>query len=124
MKLRLDRRYNRSDNLQQALDLQLAATAKRADFNSIVLADELGLLVACAGDAGFCERLAAISPKLTKPGHVWHGSIKTKKSSVRVNVAPISWGDDTLYVAATKGEKARIPLEMFKAGRGVIRILG
>jgi len=47
-----ERRRNRSSDLAIALGLQLHHSAARAKFKSLVLSEELGLLVAATGEKG------------------------------------------------------------------------
>ena len=119
----LNRRVNRSNDAQIALSFQLAATAERAQFGAIVLADDLGLVVAAAGKKSMCEQMAAVSPMLASADKAWHGSVKTSKGKVRLSVAPIRIGSMQLYLCASEGEESAVTRELFAGGRGVTRIL-
>lgn len=119
-----ERRCKRSDDLQKALDYQLEASMQRAGFKALVLADELGLFVAGAGDARCFEKLAAVSPRITGPGRSWRGSLVTRKQRHKLSVAPLTLKQgQTLYLAATQGQNEAISRELFASGRGVLRIL-
>ena len=118
-----NRRAERSDNMYDALTLQLKATAKRAGFSSIVLADETGLVVASAGNKSVSEYLAAMSPGLAAGSKTWNGKLLTNKGKVPLSIAPIRFGDTFLYLSATEGMKRAISRELFLGGRGVVRIL-
>ncbi len=121
--LQLNRRVNRSEDAQIALSFQLAATAARAKFGSIVLADDLGLVVAAAGPKNMCEHMAAMSPILAATDKAWHGTVKTSKGLVRLSVAPVRVGSTQLYLCASEGEETAITRELFASGKGVTRIL-
>ena len=121
--MQTNRRVNRSDDTQIALSYQLAATAARAKFGDIVLADDLGLIIAAAGRKNMCERLAAVSPMLASTEKTWHGSVKTSKGNVRISIAPVRVNDMQLYLCASEGEEATITRELFTGGCGISRIL-
>ena len=121
--MQTNRRVNRSDDTQIALSYQLAATAARAKFGDIVLADDLGLVIAAAGRKNMCERLAAVSPMLASSEKTWHGSVKTSKGNIRISIAPVRVGSMQLYLCASEGEKSAITRELFTSGCGISRIL-
>ncbi len=121
--IQTNRRLNRSEDIQVALSFQLAATAERAKFESIVLADDLGLVVAAAGRKSMCEQMAAVSPMLASNKRSWHGSVKTNKGQVRLSIAPVSVGKMKLYLCACNGDEAGITRELFNGGQGISRIL-
>ncbi|MCP4604244.1 MAG: hypothetical protein GY847_27600 [Proteobacteria bacterium] len=118
-----DRRIKRSDRIHEALEMQLKASAERARFSSIVLADDAGFVVACAGNQTISEHLAAMSPKLASGLKTWHGKVLTNRGRVRLSVAPMRFDDSFLYLSATEGVGSEIPRELFTSGRGVVRIL-
>ncbi|MDJ0765005.1 MAG: hypothetical protein QNJ97_18630 [Myxococcota bacterium] len=118
-----NRRMERSDRISDALAFQLKASAKRAGFSSLVLADDAGLVVASAGNRALSEYLAAISPKLAAGLKTWHGRVYTNRGRVRLSVAPIRFDNSLLYLSATEGSGTAIPRELFCSGRGVVRIL-
>jgi len=119
-----DRRRNRSENVQDALAYQLAASARRAKFSAMVLADEYGLIIANTGSKAVCEQMAAVSPLLARNMKPWHGKVKTNKGKVRLSVAPIRVDNMRLYLTASEGREARISGELFTSGKGVSRIFG
>lgn len=119
-----DRRRNRSENVLDALSCQLAASAKRARFSAMVLADDYGLIIANTGNKGVCEQLAAVSPLLARNMKPWHGNVETSKGKVRLSVAPIRVDDMRLYLTASEGKESRITGELFTSGKGVTRIFG
>ena len=119
-----NRRKNRSENILDALGYQLAASAKRAKFSAMVLADNNGLVIADTGDTGMCEEMAALSPVLARNRKPWHGPVNTEIGSVRLTVAPIRVQDMQFYLSASEGKEAHlISREMVTSGQGVNRIL-
>ena len=119
----IDRRQRRSDDIQTALSHQLSTSQERALFNSIVLADENGLVMAWSGNDGLCEQMAAISPLLARDMTPWHGDVETNIGKVRLSVAPLLVDGNQLFIAAAAGKKSDIAKELFRSGRGVSRIL-
>jgi hypothetical protein len=122
-KLQTNRRINRSCDVQTALSFQLSATAERAEFTSIVLADENGLVMASSGNPDVCEHMAALSPILSAKMRLWHGELETNRGKVQMSVAPLRVEGNLLYLAAAEGRKSYITKELFFGGRGVTRIL-
>ena len=118
-----DRRQNRSHNIHDALSNQLAASAERAKFSAMVLADDLGLVVATAGNKGVCEQMAALSPLLAPGMKSWHGAVETNKGRVRLSVAPVRIDNTLLYLSASEGKQSQITRELFTSGKGISRIL-
>lgn len=120
----VDRRKNRSNDVHVALSFQLAATAKRANFPAIVLADELGLMVAQIGCWRTCERMAAVAPLLTARNKTFHGTINTSRgTTMRISVAPVTVQGSLLYLCAQEGDEQEITRELFTGGLGISRIL-
>jgi hypothetical protein len=119
-----ERRVSRSDNLYEALELQLAATARRARFTSIILTDEQGLTVASCGNAGEAEDIAVLSPQLAPGGSLWQGKIRSGEGMNRlVTVAPFNSDAGRLFLCAVGGIGSCITSELLMGGRGVSRIL-
>ena len=118
-----DRRGQRSELIYEALQYQLGASARRAKFSSLVLADDAGLVVSAIGNKAISEHMAAISPGLTKHMRSWHGKIATNRGKVRLSVTPVRFEDNLLYLSATEGLANAIPRELFWSGLGVLRIL-
>lgn len=119
-----NRRVKRSDDVKEALELQLVASKERARFSSIVLSDDAGLVIALAGNRAVGEQIAAYSPLLVGNSKTWHGTMRTNRGPVRVSVAPVRYKGSHLYLSATEGTGSEIPKELFTSGRGVLRILG
>ncbi len=118
-----ERRHRRSTDPQTALFHQLSISAERALFNSIVLADGNGLVMAWSGNRGLCEQMAAFSPLLARNMKPWHGDVATNIGQVRLSVAPLSVDGNPLFIAAVAGKKSDIAKELFRSGQGISRIL-
>jgi hypothetical protein len=119
-----NRRKNRSDDIHLALNYQLAASAERARFGAMVLADHNGLVMAEAGNRDVCEEMAALSPVLAPNERPWHGDIDIQNGRVRLTVAPLYIDNLQLYLTASGGSQAHeIAREMATSGQGVVRIL-
>ncbi len=118
-----ERRTSRSDSIHGALLLQLKASARRAGFSSLVLADDQGLVIACAGNQTIGEYMAALSPGLTMNFKTWHGKVLTNRGRVRLSIAPIKFEESHIYIAATEGSSKEIHKELFASGLGAVRIL-
>ncbi len=118
-----NRRVTRSEDVQEALRLQLTASAGRAEFTSMVLADELGTVIASTGNSEVGEELAAISPILSPGMKTWRGDVHTNRGKVKLVIAPVTVENNVLYLSATHGRESLITQELFISGRGVTRIL-
>jgi hypothetical protein len=123
MSTQLERRINRSDDVQVALAFQLAASQERARFSSIALSDELGTVIAAAGDKQVCEHMAALSPIVVDDQDLWKGSVKTETGDVRAYVKPVVVSGCTLYLSAAEGKRLAVNRELSTSGEGVARIL-
>lgn len=121
-KPRPERRQERSDNVLAALELQLSSTVRQAGLRALVLADDLGLMVAGIGRSGTQERLAALAPQLVSGSPTFHGRVG--KARTMLSVATVTTIHGPLYLAAVGGAPKDIPKALFGSGRGVSRILG
>jgi len=119
-----EQRMNRSDIAQEAIELQLAAVAERAQFSSLVLADELGLIMARVGDSNFTEEMAAISPALSKKSRSWRGKVLTSSGRImQLTIAAVSSKYGSLFLCAAGGMSSSALHELYLGGCGVDRIL-
>ena len=120
----LNRRKHRSENSYVALGYQLASSAKRANFDVLVLADHQGFIVASSGDTATSEEVAALSPMLCADAKPWHGFIDTRMGKLRLTAEPLQVQDRVLYLTASEGQTAKlIAQEMQTANQGIHRIL-
>jgi hypothetical protein len=123
----LERRQSRSDDLQEALHLQLASVCRRAGSRVAVLAGEDGLAIAHAGDSDLCEELAAVLPLVAQrrgiPPEVLTGA-------GALHVHPLRYAGQRLYLATcSENDVVEVPSSaidgfLAAAGEGVARILG
>jgi len=115
MKLRLDRRSQRSADQHLALRYQLEHTRKSGGLEAIALADADGLLVASAGEDTLCAELSALAPLVGR-------------SSVAMGVGralatrPLCALGESLFLVAQGGNLARDAV-LSESARGVVRIL-
>lgn len=119
-----DRRQKRSADVQTAIAYQLAASAKRAHFSAMVLADDNGVVVADAGHKGACLQMAALAPALASNRRPWHGPVEIVEGEVRLTVAPLMLDETPFYLTAADGSQAHlITSEMAASREGIRRIL-
>lgn len=120
----VERREKRSENIYEALELQLAATARRAKFSSLVLIENQGIPVAGAGEVAEVEEISAFGPSLAPGKRFWHGNVRQKNGqNMRVTIAPFEceWGQ--LYLCAAGGLDVLVSAELLLGSQGVKRIL-
>lgn len=121
--MQYERRRNRSNDLAIALGLQLHYSVNRARFKSLVLSEELGLLVAAAGEPNELEELAAQAPILAGERRYWQGIIKTPSGRERVTVARVDTSFGTFYLSGVAGMASAILSELLQSGQGIARIV-
>ena len=118
-----ERRTNRSDNILEALGLQLAATARRGGFTSLMLAEGQGVPVAFAGEDSEIEEIAAVAPSLAPGARPWRGRLRRESGCVQVSVMPISTRDGPLFLCAIGGHGPEVTADLLQGGLGICRIL-
>lgn len=118
-----ERRVNRSCDLSEALQLQIAATVKKARFSSLALAEECGLLVAGCGDSSTVQELAALAPYLAGESRFWQGRAETNDGEHRLSVALVETPLGKLYLCGADGTIGAIWTELKNTSYGVTRIL-
>ncbi len=121
--MQYERRRNRSNDLAIALGLQLHYSVNRARFKSLVLSEELGLLVAAAGEPNELEELAALAPILAGERRYWQGVIETPSGRERVTVARVDTSFGTFYLSGVAGMASAILSELLQSGQGIARIV-
>ncbi len=117
-----ERRTTRSENRQQALQLQLQACMQRAPFRSMVIADESGLLLAGHGDS--CEDqdwLAAMSPTVHGLTDEQAATSSSERAELLVHAFEVH--GERLYVGALGPRAGHTLGELLVATRGARRIL-
>lgn len=115
MKLRLDRRSQRSDDQKLALRFQLEHTRVRAGLDAIALADADGLLVASAGEEVLCTELSALAPLVGRSSL----AMGVGKS---LRTRPLCALGEALFLVSQGGNLARDAV-LSESARGVVRIL-
>ena len=118
-----DRRRRRSQDLSEALELQIAATVQRGHFNSLALSEECGFLVAGVGDSAQVQELAALAPHLAGESRYWQGRAETIAGEDRLSVVLIETPLGRLYLCGAGGAVGSIWAELRNSGLGVTRIL-
>ena len=122
--MREERRVKRSYNLHEALELQLAASLERGNFNSIILAEDQGFAVAGAGKVIEDEEVAALAPSLVPGKTVWQGKIVIDNGLEKmVTITPLQTDVGNLYLCGVGGESSKIIAELLLSSKGVNRIL-
>lgn len=118
-----ERRTKRSDNLIEALGLQLAAVARRGGLTALVLAEGQGIPVASAGFCDDLEEVAALAPSLAPDARPWQGKLRNDGRTVLVTVLPVSTCDGPLFLCAAGGHGPEVTADLLQGGLGVCRIL-
>ena len=121
--MRLERRQRRSDELCEALGLQLEYSAARANFRSMALAEERGLLVVGSGDSAELEEIAALAPLLAGQSRYWQGRVETQAGQRLMSVATIDTPLGVFYLTALDGSLSAIWSELRRSSQGVARIV-
>ena len=124
MNLAEDRRRKRSNDPLVALHYQLSHTRTEGRLETIVVADDAGLVVAGAGPWAACEELAAYAPLLAQAA--WHEPARPSRSRVDemrddVGVQPVDVDGQTVLLCARGGKMQ--PAAMDRTARAVARIL-
>ncbi len=118
-----DRRVRRSQDLSEALELQIAATVQKARFNALALAEECGLLVAGCGNSAEIQELAALAPNLAGASRFWQGRATTASGEHRLSVVLVDTPLGKLYLCGAGGSIGSIWAELRQTGQGVTRIM-
>lgn len=118
-----DRRVKRSQDLSEALELQMAATVRKARFSSLALAEECGLLVAGCGDDEAIQELAALAPHLAGESRYWQGNAHITSGQDRLSVVLVDTPLGKLYLCGAGGKMGSIWAELRLSCQGVARIL-
>ena len=118
-----DRRVRRSQDLSEALELQITATVQKAHFNSLALAEECGFLVAGCGNREEIQELAALAPHLAGESRFWQGRATTASGEYRLSVALVDTPLGKLYLCGAGGSIGSIWTELRQSCQGVTRIM-
>ena len=122
--MRQERRNNRSYNVQEALELQLAETARRGSFSSVMLAENQGIPVAAAGNIAANEEICALAPSLVPGKRLWKGKIAIDNGPEKfVTIAPVKTEIGNLYLCGVGGDSSKVIAELLNTTHGINRIL-
>ena len=116
-----ERRRRRSADPLVALHYQLSHARTEASFDTIVVADRAGVVVAGAGSWAACEELAAYAP-LIEAGSFGE-SARIAELRDRVTMHTVDIGGDTVLLCAIASGPARAPEVLGRAAAGISRIL-
>lgn len=122
--MNLDRRLNRSEIVFEALNLQLQASLKRANFRSIILTEEKGFTVAGVGNVNDDEIVSGIAPRLTAGSPRWQGVIALDDNpQQKVTIATVNTEMGLLYLCGVGGDSLISAAELQYSCQGISRIL-
>ncbi|HEY4016973.1 MAG TPA: hypothetical protein VGM06_26755 [Polyangiaceae bacterium] len=128
---RQERRRLRSDDPLVALHHQLASVRVDGDIDTVVVADDAGLVVAGVGAWAACEELAAYAPLLAEPrtagasrgaGAEEPGDSRIAELRGEVDVRSLDVGGQRVLLCVRGGARRDQAAE--RAAGGVARILG
>jgi hypothetical protein len=120
MVINSERRGIRSEDTRTALSCQLAYSAVQSGMEGLVLADELGLLLASSPSTSRPEEIAAYSPMTLDPDAVLGGALGERGD---VSVQAFDHDGMRLYLVGLGGMASRRAMALARSMRGVIRIL-
>ncbi|MBN2528821.1 MAG: hypothetical protein JXR76_20695 [Deltaproteobacteria bacterium] len=122
--MRTERRVKRSHNIHEALELQLAASVERANFQSVILTEDQGFAVAGAGKVLEDQEIAALAPSLVPGKKVWQGKVAIDNGPEKmVTILSLSTDVGNLYLCGFGGESSKVHSELMHSIQGVNRIL-
>jgi hypothetical protein len=119
----VERRSSRSETVPEALAHQLEASATRAGFSTLVLAEQDGFVVARAGSGADPVALAALAPEIASGCELWHGRLPLEGEEQLVTIASVCSPNGRLVLSAVGGRRKAIVTELRQSGEGVCRIL-
>jgi hypothetical protein len=123
MPQRTERRTQRSQNVTEALRLQLRRSADLAGIRTLAVADRDGLVLASSRPDDVCDEVAAVARFLGRSG-TYEGPLPSPVGSFQASVHRFGRGATSLYLCAVGGRAAVRGVEIHRAIRGVERILG
>jgi hypothetical protein len=120
-----ERRKKRSHDPLVALHYQLSTARTEGAFESIVLADTAGTVVAGAGSWSACEEIAAYAPLFSQKddGEGAGSRISELRSEVEVRSLRISGQDVLLCSRRSRSSALNREEAISKAAEGITRIL-
>ncbi len=117
-----ERRRRRSKDPLVALHYQLSHARNEASFDTVVVADRAGVVVAGAGSWAACEELAAYAPLLESGS--FGESDRIAELRDRVTMRTVDVGGDTVLLCALASRPRTESADVLgKAAAGITRIL-
>jgi hypothetical protein len=118
-----DRRHRRTDDVLEALHLQMDACREDGEMMAMVVADEHGMCLASSGAAQTCSEIAARLPILSRKAGDWEGVLLGARGGMPVAMKRFQFEGNELYACAIGGNPDRHASELSRAEVGVARIL-
>ena len=121
--MQIERRTRRSDNITQALRLQLAACQLAGRLDGMVLADRDGLPLAQVGERSACEEIAGRMALVGQRVASYRGTIRTEAGAWAVHMRRVTVAGAGLYLCAIGGTRTERQRQIVRSSAGVERIL-
>jgi hypothetical protein len=118
-----DRRRRRTEDVMEALHMQLDACRADAELTAMIVADEHGMCLAASGEVMTCSEIAARLPMLGRKAGDFDGVLLGAKGGVPVAMKRIRIDGAELFACALGGVKERHAMQLVRAEQGVRRIL-
>ncbi len=118
-----DRRQRRTEDVLEALHLQMDACREDGELTAMIVADEHGMCLASSGAVSTCSEIAARLPILGRKAGDFEGVLLGAKGGVPVAMKRIKLDGAELYACAVGGIKERHAVQLHRAEFGVRRIL-
>jgi hypothetical protein len=118
-----DRRHRRTEDVLEALHLQLDACREDAELTAMVIADEHGMCLASSGSLHTCSEIAARLPILSRKAGNFEGVLLGRKGPMPAAMKRFVFEGNELYACAVGGNPDRHAAELSRAETGVRRIL-
>jgi hypothetical protein len=121
--MEMERRTRRSDNITQALRLQLAACRDAGRLAAMVLADRDGLPLAVVGDLPTCEEVAGRMALVGQRVSSYRGTVRTDDGAWPVHMRRVIVDGAGLLLCAIGGSRSERQRQIVRSSAGVERIL-
>ena len=118
-----ERRNHRSTVMEEALTLQLEASARRSGLDYMVLSDHQGLIIARSKDVSEAEEVAAFGPFLAER-KTWTGRLPCESGPRDATISPFQVAGQNVFLCAVGMQSKHLAGEIVAAQSGVLRIIG
>ena len=118
-----DRRRQRSNDVQQALGLQLQACLEDAHLDAMILSDDTGLCMAASGEEQTCGEIAAAAPIIGRNAGDFAGVLLGDRRGLEMNIQRFRLDEAILYMCAVGGSDDLRARQIARSIRGCARIL-